>query len=381
MKILHCCLSNFFIDNYAYQENILPAINKADGHEVKIISSTETFINNSKLGYLEPGRYFIKDGIEVIRVPYRRYLPHALMKKIRHYKNVYNLIEEYSPDVILFHGVPAYELLTVANYKKNNPATKLYVDSHEDKNNSARNWLSEYILHKTIYRSIIKQAYQYIDKFLYLSIETKAFLREFYEIEEDKMEFFPLGGIIIDNNKRGECRSKIRRLLGLKEDDILLVHSGKLDKLKRTEELLKAFTSVENDKLSLIIIGSIPEDQNEIIMDYTQKDRRVSYLGWKNSDELLEYLCASDLYAQPGSQSATMQSALCCGSAAMLYPHESYKYLLDDSVFYIETVDDIRNLIEEISRDRGVLEKKRVQSNKLAQEVLDYKRLAARIYR
>ena len=50
MKILHLCLANFYVDEFNYQENILPRINKLDGHEVYILASTETFINNTKIG-------------------------------------------------------------------------------------------------------------------------------------------------------------------------------------------------------------------------------------------------------------------------------------------------------------------------------------------
>jgi len=63
MKILHCCLSQFYIDNYSYQENILPRVNKQMGHEVKIIASTETYLDNRNLEYVEPSRYYTEDGI------------------------------------------------------------------------------------------------------------------------------------------------------------------------------------------------------------------------------------------------------------------------------------------------------------------------------
>ena len=49
MKILHCCLAAFYIDNYGYQENILPKIHQIHGHEVKIVASTETFIDDKNL--------------------------------------------------------------------------------------------------------------------------------------------------------------------------------------------------------------------------------------------------------------------------------------------------------------------------------------------
>lgn len=39
MKILHLCLACFYIDGYTYQENILPRINREDGHDVRILAS------------------------------------------------------------------------------------------------------------------------------------------------------------------------------------------------------------------------------------------------------------------------------------------------------------------------------------------------------
>jgi 1,2-diacylglycerol 3-alpha-glucosyltransferase len=65
MKILHCCLASFYIDNYGYQENILPALHKRDGHEVHIIASTETYIENKSIGYINAGSYLSDTNIEV----------------------------------------------------------------------------------------------------------------------------------------------------------------------------------------------------------------------------------------------------------------------------------------------------------------------------
>lgn len=381
MKILHCCLSNFYIDNYNYQENILPSINKTDGHEVKIIASTETFVENSQIGYTKPGKYFTKDGIEINRISYKKYLPHFIMKKVRHYDNVYNLIDKFSPDVILFHGVPAYELITFAKYKKNNPSVKFYLDSHADRNNSGTNWLSMNILHKIFYKNIIKKAYNYIDKIFYITYETKEYLQDIYDIKEEKMEYLPLGGFIFSEEERTKNRDKVGRQLGLKKGDILLIHSGKMDKLKRTQELLEAFIKVNKKNLKLVIIGSISEDQNGAIEKLIQKDSRILYLGWKNSTELLEYLSAGDLYVQPGSQSATMQNALCCGSAVAVYPHKSHTFLLNNTVFYIESVTDMVNLFNEVADNTKVLENMRKLSLKLACEKLDYRELAKRLYK
>lgn len=50
----------------------MPLINKKDGHEVMIIASCFTYVDNIKLGYVEPREYYTKDGIKIVRVIYCR---------------------------------------------------------------------------------------------------------------------------------------------------------------------------------------------------------------------------------------------------------------------------------------------------------------------
>ena len=45
MKIVHLCLSAFFIDNYSYQENMLPKYHVKMGHKVTVIASIFSFNN------------------------------------------------------------------------------------------------------------------------------------------------------------------------------------------------------------------------------------------------------------------------------------------------------------------------------------------------
>lgn len=153
-----------------------------------------------------------------------------------------------------------------------------------------------------------------------------------------------------------------------------------MEKAKKTSELVQALHAVQANNLKLLIVGSMTDEVAADVMPVVEADPRIEYLGWKSGEELMDYLCAADLYVQPGTQSATMQNALCCGSAAALYPYESHKYLLGDSVFYIETVEDMKNLFAAISTNPDILEAKRAMSNKIARERLDYKVLAARLY-
>lgn len=373
-------LANFYIDGYNYQENLLPKMNKLDGNEVKIIASTVTYINNKTLGFLEPKKYINEDGIEVIRVPYVKYLPRFLNTKIRIYKNLKENIEEFEPDIIFFHGLGGYALISVAKYIKIHPNVRLYADCHGDPSNTATTWLSKNILHKCINRSIVKCSLPFIEKILCISYEAMVLAKKLYDLPDDSLELFPLGGIIPEENERKRIRRKIRNEFDLGDENILIIHTGKLDKKKRTIDLLKAFIECDEKKLRLFIVGSLLDDIANDVRYLVNKDKRISFLGWKNGDELLNLLCASDLYIQPGGQSATMQNAACCGNALALYPHKSHKILMEDTVFYIKSIQDMKKLFYEITLDSNLLDNKRKESFNLAKIKLDYAWQAKRIY-
>lgn len=380
MRILHCCLSCFYIDDYNYQENILPIINKEDGHEVKIIASTETYIDGKRLGYVKPRAYYTKEGINIVRLPYRRILPHWLVKKLRMYEGLKEEIESFTPDVILFHGASAYDLVTVAQYKKKNPNVRIYVDSHEDFNNSARSFISKYILHWCFYRIVLKSVLHEIEKMLFITLESRQFLHDFYGVEDSKLEFFPLGGRILKDEEYASNRRILRERHRISDNEILLIHSGKLTSGKRTLELIDAFINVKHSNLHLIVIGSAESEMELEIERRVGIDKRIEYLGWKTAEELNQYLCACDLYVQPGTQSVTMQNAVCSKCAVAIYPYKSHTYLLEDDAFYISSQLEIEKLLIEISEHREVLEEKRKLIGERANKMLDYRIIARAIY-
>lgn len=379
LKVLFIGLNSAFTEGMTYQDNLLANQVRSDGHDVTVIADCHEYVDGVLVQTAEEDKC-LTNGIRLRRLRYRNVLGRVTSGKIRAVKGLYEILEIEQPDIIFHHGVQSWELLTVAKYKKNNSYLKLFVDNHADLNNSATTFLSRNVLHKIFYRRIVQLALPYIDKVFFVAHECGDFLKDLYNVPDHMMEFYPLGGVVPKAQERQERRTRIRQELNLREQDILLVHSGKMDALKRTEELLKAFLHVPNDNLRLVLIGYLDEEVKEQVEPIILADDRISFLGWKTGAELLDYLCACDLYMQPGSQSATMQNALCCGSAVALFPHRSYKYLLNDSAFWVETVDDMTQLLQNISDNPESLRKKQEAGQKVAKEQLDYRVLANRLY-
>ena len=382
MKIAHLCLSNFYIDNFSYQENELVAQNVRDGHDVIVIASTETFGVDKRIVYLNPTRYMGSDGAEVVRISYRKILPQRIMRKLRAHPGVYSLLEEKKPDVIYFHGLCGWELLTVAKYKKRNPGVCLYVDSHTDFYNSAKNFFSKYFLHYLYYKTIARLAQKEVQKVLCVSLSVLEFARDFYKIPSEKLEFYPLGGEILPLDTYKKLREDARASLKIQNEERVFLQSGKIDGLKKLLESLHSFSKINISNCKFIIVGSLQDDIKLAAEKLISVDSRVIFLGWKSPEELKSLLCAADIYVQPGSQSATMQMSICCNCAVILADVASHKPYVKGNGWLVNNSAELDQAFELASSIPTVgLLKMSNRSKEIASELLDYRMLAARIYR
>lgn len=380
MRILHLCLAAFYIDNYSYQENHLTRIHKEDGNEVLVIASTETYVDNINLGYVEPSEYVGEDGVRVKRIPYAYMFTHYLATKIRKYVGLTKAIEDFKPDVIFSHDLCFYSVLEVINYLKKNPHVRFFADTHTAAYNSGLNWVSKNILHKIIYKHLIHKALSYVEKYFYIGENEKMFSKEIYKVPEELLEFYPLGGIIPDQEEYDRKRAAVRKALGIKEDELLFMHSGKMTKQKKTVELLSAFSKADKLKAKMVIVGSVSDEIKNEFEAVVSEDPRIIYLGWKKSSELAEYLYGCDLYCQPGSVSVTLQNAVCTFVPVMTYPHLIYQKIDLDNFLWVRDENEMLDVFEGIASGKIDISCIKEKTKDCANTYLDYKNLARRIY-
>lgn len=380
MKIVHLCLSCFYIDGFSYQENELVRQNVRDGHEVLVVASTESFDSAGQVTYVSPRDYDGTDGARVIRLPYRRWLPARLMRKVRSHPGVLDILIRERPDVILFHGLCGWELLTVKAYKEKCPAVKVFADSHEDFNNSARSALSRHLLHGVYYRRVLDHALAAIEKVLCVSIETIAFVRDFYGVPASKIEFYPLGGFVYADDAYDRIRSAARSQYEINDETILFVQSGKMDAKKKVLESLTAFRAIDQPNVSFILAGNLHESISTAAMAMIEADPRIRFVGWKSAEELRRLLCAADVYVQPGTQSATMQMSLCARCAVILDDVASHEPYVRDNGWLVGQKTSLSDALRAAAAGGERLKAMSRQSARIADDLLDYRKLAARLY-
>ena len=380
MHIVHVCLCGPYTDGFAYQENELVTQHLAQGHRVSVLATTETYGNDLKLVHVLPGEGKTHDGAQLIRLPYRRWAPRALMAKLRSHPGVMNWLEQLAPDVVLFHGLTSWELKTVALYKQRYPSKRFYADCHEDFNNSARTWASKWVLHYAYYRRILRRCLPQIDKVLCVTVESIAFARDFYGVDESLLELYPLGGKVFDDDEYTATRESTRALKQWDERTMVFVQSGKLDRAKRLTDSLRAFTALPGAHLRFAIAGHIMSDVEDEVRPLIAADARIQELGWIEPMQLRALLCAADVYVQPGSQSATMQMSLCCRCPVVLDDVPSHRVLFNGNGFLVRDAADLTQALATLAKTPSQqLNCMSARSAAIAAQLLDYRQLARRL--
>lgn len=138
MKIVHICISERFIEGQSYQENLLARRHRQIGYEVFIIAANRYTDKNGKTYYRSSETYVNHDNVMVtILKPFPQWRFTGTFTGTT--RGLYSRLVEIEPDVIMVHGVSAFENVLISKFVKRYPSTRLFVDNHNDYFNSPVN--------------------------------------------------------------------------------------------------------------------------------------------------------------------------------------------------------------------------------------------------
>lgn len=351
MKILHLMLACFYIDNYSYQENYLPKYHKKQGHDVEIIASLFSFDKNGNGMYLEKGDTYInEDGIKVTRLDYANGL---FAKRFRRYLGLKKELERIQPELIFCHGVQFADIKIVRDYCKMYPNTQLYIDNHSDFSNSATNWVSKKIQHEIIWKHYAQIITPYVKKFYGVLPARVDFLVNEYKISEDKVELLVMGADdeMVNEAASPELIRNLREKYNIKSNDFLIMTGGKIDKWKtQTLLLMEAVQKIQNDKVKLIIFGSVTEELQQKVKELTDGDK-VQYIGWIQAKDSYKYFAAADLVIFPGRHSVFWEQVAAQGIPMIVKYWAGTTHIdMGGNVKFLknDSVNEIKYTIEEV---------------------------------
>ena len=354
MKVLNLCLGSFYIDNYSYQENLLPKYMLKSGYDVEIIASLQSFDKNGRVCYLkESGIYTNENGIKVTRLKYRFNNP--IGRKLKVYKGLKQALELSNPDIIFIHGSQFLEMKTVVKYLKKHRNIKVYVDNHCDFSNSGRNFFSKNILHKILWRRTAKLINPFTTKFFGVLPARVDWLINMYKLPKEKCELLVMGAddelVKKYSNKKIVEENKKKYLISNK--DFVIVTGGKIDMAKlQTLRLMQAVEKINKKNVKLFIFGSVDPLIKEQFDNLCSKN--ICYLGWANVEDSYKYFSLADLVVFPGRHSVYWEQCVAMQKPLICKRWDGTTHIdIGGNVMFLEndTVDEIYNKLNQIILD------------------------------
>lgn len=379
MKITHISLIGIFTDNWTYQENLLTKYHKIIGYDVSLITSKFIYDNNGNIIKDKREIYINDDGVKIIRLNIKG--NKSFNYKFKKYKDLYSAIESECPDILFIHGCQFIDISVIVKYVRLHKNVKVYVDNHADFSNSASNWLSRNILHKVIWKYHAHKIEPYVTKFFGVLPARVEFLKKIYKLPQEKVELLVMGADDekVEKAKDPLIRKEIRERLNIKPDDFLIMTGGKIDEAKRqTLLLMQAIQQIKNEKVKLIVFGSVVNELKDEVYKLTQNDK-IQYIGWIKPEDSYYYFGASDLVVFPGRHSVFWEQVAGIG-IPMVVKYWSGTTHIDlggnCKFLYKDSVDEIKTVIEKIFNDINEYIQMKTIAETRGMSIFSYKNIA-----
>lgn len=336
-----------FTETMLYKEHVLIEQALKAGFEVTVIAHTSTYSENG-FEILPEGEYRSKKGYHIIRRNYKKYFNKIVTSKIRNLNDFSFLIKKSKPDILFINTPQIYNLKDLMQIKNFFPNIKIYTMFTTTYDNSGKNFISRLFFHRLLYRRWIHNALEIFDGIFYPADIVKDFIINEYKIPLKYLQFLPLSSEIITSGDKEKYKEHIRKEHKINTKTYIFSHSGKMDAKKKTIDLVKIFSYNKSLDAVLFLIGTFKPDINNEIIKLIKSDKRVIHVPFVSGDVLIKYLCATDLYFQPGSVSQTAQTTICCGTPIVAYKHEIYEPLVKGNGVLISKIDMLQNIFDKI---------------------------------
>lgn len=381
MKIVHIC--PLYIDEYRYQDQLLPRAQAAMGHTVTVLTPifiSAPYYQMTEKDYRKTEPY-VQHGVTIVRLDQRlKFLGWRLAAM----KGLFERIEAEKPELLYAHGLSGFDILAALKYKKKHPECCVVADSHVESHSSARGFVSKRLLHGGLWKLLAQKAEKRLDRIYYVTPWVRQFITETYGLPAVKLAPTYLGGDMsaLDNIDRTAVRETVRGQWGVLPEDLLFVSAGKIDTGKGTHLLVDAVRRMNSSVVHLVIVGPIEKEYESKLLALADGNPRIHFAGFMSSEKILEYFLAADIGIFPGNPSVLWQEAICCGLPCIFKYHPGGEYLNPGGNALFLNHDDpqeLQGLLEPMVTHREKLEAMRKAALTDGVQRFDYRNIAQEV--
>ena len=313
MKIL--MIEDFFHPQAGYQLNVLCPYLVKFGHDVTIICGEMELFPDYLTSFFgkdnisdNDDKFTRETGVNIIRVPVKKYISGRAIFD----NSIYENVEKQKPDIIYVHGNDTFTgmqfILKQAKFK-----VPLISDTHMVELASNNRFAK---IFRWGYKNYITPKIKKYNNFVIRTVED-PFVMKWYNIPEEQAPVIGFGSDTLRFQPSCDMKTKMRKELGVDDNDIVVIYAGKLDEYKGGSFLATAIKDkfdLAEISIKFLIIGNVSgEKAEETSKLLEQSNNIVIRRPTQPYPELAKWFQAADVAVFPKQCSLTYYDVLACG--------------------------------------------------------------------
>ncbi|MDD2822971.1 MAG: glycosyltransferase family 4 protein [Candidatus Daviesbacteria bacterium] len=313
MKIL--IVIDYYQPVLGYSDSFLASNFKKMGHEVKVLTSNFYFPfpnYDSTVKKVLGSRQLsagveIYDGIEITR---QKMIKEVFARAI--FSGHTEFLKAYQPDLVLVNKAASYNAVRLCQLKKNFNYKLYCYDSHLPSELERENVLLKkivYFIFRFFFAELINSK---IDKFIAVQEKTEDVMKKYYGVKKN-IVVIPLGTDIERFKYSVDERLNIRKKYKIKNDDFVIIYTGKVIESKGVKILFEAFNYLCKDILNikLFIVGEGSKEYVDSCLSRLDKQyhNQVIWVEFQRPENLFKFYSSADIGVWPLQESTSMNDA------------------------------------------------------------------------
>lgn len=387
MKIVH--LMGYFVPEFGYQEYYIAKQHKKMGHDVYVIASDTIYpFSNIKKMFKDVGITIEtrkrKSGFEVIDGLKVHWLPHIIeYSDFILCKGVGKVLKEIKPDIVFAHESRQGLTCQAAPYKEK-LGFKLVTDQHDfyHKIPGKIKSLLRNIEYFGFRKFLIDYNFRKSDKIIAVTKHTREFLMKTHKINPKKIELIELGADIDTFHYKKNEAVELRKKLGIKKDEVIMMFVGTIYRRKNLELLIKTFNEIYKDyKTRLLIVGEGEKEYMDELKDLARKlklGNKVIFNGFAKRKELPVYYSMVDIGVWPANNSVSITEAMACKLPVVIVDWQMSHLVSHNNGFKFPFDDKkaLKDCLLKLIKNKKLRKKMGENSYKAATKYYSYKTIA-----
>ena len=381
MKVAHVTVS--YQEGLGYEENRLPFFQAQMGAGVSIITSPLPMplwngLEGAQTGIM-PGVYEDR-GVRVRRLKARfrfRRGTQFLLEGLR------SALAETGPDILHVHS-PIGALTVQALSAAKGLGLPAVVDCHLWRFLTNPRLPLRWAYYQMFRRLLLPRYGSVVKGYIPLGPEPEEVLRDLFGIPPSRMAHSTLGADTRFFRYDETARLETRRSLGIPGDAKVILFVGRIDPGKEVETLVEAWNSLAGEGGPyLLLVGPAAPGIAARLTEAARSNAkgRLILTGFVPNAELPNYMSASDIAVWPGNPGITMVEAMACHNVLVHSDEAAGRHLTlygNGASFERGSAGSLAGTLDSLLADPSRLADMRLRSRRLAEEVFDWKVVAAR---